>query len=425
MGSRVNLAIAMGDFKTAEQALVDPPASTPADRARVLIVRARLAEANWHIEDALHHLEAASSCDPANASAAHELAKLSLFNFDLAGAKRHLQTHARLQSATANAAGRSPNFTQSQLGQIFDEFSIDARLVATVAALARQTDWQRLTGLTELVRRNLDSTAAALGLLIGLRRMGTFADTNTTDLFAGGAVASSIPRVICQYWDGAVPPGDVRSMIDSWIAINPDYRHQLFNDATALQYLRDHCTPDASKAFQKTRDRAQRADLFRMAFLYTHGGIYIDADDRCRGPLNQLMKPGKTLVVFQEDYGSIANNFIAVIPGHQTIRRALASAVEAILRGDRDIVWLSTGPGMFSRSFAAELCEQTTPMVQALANIEVLERHEVRRALVPYCQAGYKRTNRHWQNTAFPSAARAKTTGVALTQADAGKSRAP
>ncbi len=410
--SRVNLAIAMGDFKLAEQALIDPPASTPSDRARVLIVRARLAEAHWHIEDALRYLEEASSGDPANASAAQELVKLSLFNFDLAGAKRHLQTYAHLQSATANAAGRSPNFTQSQLGQIFDEFSIDARLVATVAALARQTDWQRLTGLTELVRRNPDSTATALGLLIGLRRMGTFADTNATDLSVGGAVAPSIPRVICQYWDGAVPPGDIRSMINSWIATHRDYRHQLFNDATALQYLRDHCTPDASKAFQRTRDRAQRADLFRMAYLYTHGGIYIDADDRCRGSLEQLLKPGKTLVVFQEDYGSIANNFIAVVPGHQIIRRALDRAVEAILRGDRDIVWLSTGPGMFSRSFTAALCEQATPLVQALVNIEVPDRHQVRRALVPYCQAGYKRSPRHWQNIAFPSAARVKTTGL-------------
>ena len=114
-----------------------------------------------------------------------------------------------------------------------------------------------------------------------------------------------------------------------------------------------------------------------------------------------------------------------MIPGHRIVKRALDSAVEAILRGDRDIVWLSTGPGMFSRSFAAELCEQGTPLVQALANIEVLERHDVRRALVPYCQAGYKRTLRHWQNIAFPSATRVKTAGLSATPANAEKSRTP
>ena len=145
-----------------------------------------------------------------------------------------------------------------------------------------------------------------------------------------------------------------------------------------------------------------------MAYLYARGGIYIDADDRCRGALDQVIKPGDALVVFQEDYGSIANNFIAVAPAHPMIKRALKQATEAILRGDRDIVWLSTGPGMFSRAITAELSEPTMAMDPALQNITVLDRHVVRRSLVPYCQASYKRTVRHWQNTAFPSASAIK-----------------
>ena len=281
----------------------------------------------------------------------------------------------------------------------------------------KQDGWGRIAGLLEIVRRNPGSTAAALGILIALRQTGAFSRTVAPPTTSNERQRPLIPRAICQYWDGVEPPTDIRGMIDGWITAHPDHRHTLYNDTTALQFLRDHGVADVPKAFLKTRDRAQRADLFRMAYLYARGGIYIDADDRCRGALDQVIKPGDALVVFQEDYGSIANNFIAVAPAHPMIKRALTQATEAILRGDRDIVWLSTGPGMFSRAIATELAEPATPIDRVLQNVTVLDRHVVRRTLVPYCQASYKRTVRHWQNTAFPSAPAVKPKGDAAALA--------
>ncbi len=209
--SRALLAVVLGDFSGAQQALSNPPATTPADQARVLLVRAKLAEAQWQIEDASGHLASALIADPANAAAAHELAKLSLFRFDLTGARRYLGIHARLQSPMAHAAGRSPNVTQSQLGQIYDEFAIEPKLIGTLAALNTQGVWSRLTSLREVMRHNPASTAAALALTIALRRTGSF---DQSEPMVEGV--SAIPRVICQYWDAARPPDDIRAMMNSW-----------------------------------------------------------------------------------------------------------------------------------------------------------------------------------------------------------------
>ena len=77
------------------------------------------------------------------------------------------------------------------------------------------------------------------------------------------------------------------------------------------------------------------------------------ADDRCIAPIATLDPGGRALIVYQEDLGSIGNNFIGARPGHPVIQRALSNGAAAINRGDSDILWLSTGPGLLTRSFAA------------------------------------------------------------------------
>ncbi|MEQ1611641.1 MAG: glycosyltransferase, partial [Hyphomicrobiaceae bacterium] len=186
------------------------------------------------------------------------------------------------------------------------------------------------------------------------------------------------------------------------------YRHILYDDRSAAAYLKTNAAPSTLQAFLRTRDRTQRADVFRLARLYAEGGIYIDADDRCRGPLEPLLRPGKTFVAFQEDYGSIANNFLAATPQHPVIKRALACAVEATNRGDLNLLWLSTGTGMLTRAFAQVLAAHKDRLNEFLQTVSIVERHAVRVSLVPQCQASYKRAVRHWQTPPFPSSGSVK-----------------
>jgi hypothetical protein len=45
-----------------------------------------------------------------------------------------------------------------------------------------------------------------------------------------------------------------------------------------------------------------------------------------------------SLILYQDDYQSIGNNFIAVAPGHPVIAAALNQAVQALNRGDNDLL---------------------------------------------------------------------------------------
>jgi hypothetical protein len=103
------------------------------------------------------------------------------------------------------------------------------------------------------------------------------------------------------------------------------------------------------------------------------------------------------LAVYQENYGTIANNFLGASRGNPVILRALELAVEAVLRGDNDIVWLSTGPGLLTRAFAQILATSDTLLEQTV----IRELGETQRFIGLHCPALYKRTDQHWSRAAF------------------------
>jgi hypothetical protein len=130
------------------------------------------------------------------------------------------------------------------------------------------------------------------------------------------------------------------------------------------------------------------------------------------GDFEDLHVPGARLLLYQEDFGTIGNNVIGAVPGHPVIGRALRLAVEAINRGDKDILWLSTGPGLLTRAFAASLADLGREPLAALGDTVVLEHGELQRTVSIHCLVGYKNTERHWSRTAFGR--RATTAGAGL-----------
>ncbi len=119
------------------------------------------------------------------------------------------------------------------------------------------------------------------------------------------------------------------------------------------------------------------------------------------GDFEELRFPGARLLLYQEDFGTIGNNLIGAVPGHPLIGRALRLAVEAVNRGDKDILWLSTGPGLLTRAFADLLAEPGREPLAALDDAAVLEHGELPRVVSIHCLVGYKNTERHWSRTAF------------------------
>lgn len=118
----------------------------------------------------------------------------------------------------------------------------------------------------------------------------------------------------------------------------------------------------------------------------------------CSAALDRFTPANAAFVVFQEEYGPLGNNFIGVTPNHPVIKTALALAVEAVNRGDRDIVWLSTGPGLLTRAFALTLA---AGQKDELSRSAIFTVGQIQRFLGLHCPAAYKSTRRHWLKSSF------------------------
>ena len=94
---------------------------------------------------------------------------------------------------------------------------------------------------------------------------------------------------------------------------------------------------------------------------------------------------------YQAGLGTVGNNFIGTAPRQPVVGLALVSVIEAVNRGDADVLWLSTGPGLLTRSLASYLAGG---VAERLAATCILERHELMRAVAIHCASSYKLTER-------------------------------
>lgn len=379
-----------GRFEAAEDALSRMPAPNGPEAGRLHFLRSLLAAARWDFAAAIEAGEAAVAALPGDGWVRNRLIHAALLHLDLDRAGRHLGDLAALEASANALRGKSANPSQSHYGQIYDEFRLDAEVVEALRRVRDIPPPARSAQFAELVRRHGDSTAAAILFFVERRRSGAPAG-------ARAAVGeASIPRGIHQYWDEAALPPDLDRYAASWRVENPGFTHRIWNEASARDFLK-RSPPAVLTAFGRAREPAMKADLFRLALLHEIGGIYADADDCCVSGIAQLLSSGHTMVVYQEDLGSLGNNFIAAAPRHPIVKRALDLATEAVNRGDSDILWLATGPGLLTRAAAQVLCE--TPAEGS--GLLVLERHEFLAHVAIHCLAAYKATERHWSRTAF------------------------
>src|SRR5258707_5269590 len=119
-------------------------------------------------------------------------------------------------------------------------------------------------------------------------------------------------------------------------------------------------------------------------------GCLAAAEARCPAPMARWPPAPAIFAAYQESYGTLGTNFIGAAPNHPVILRALKLATAALNRGDRDIAWLSTGPGLLTRAFAQRVAEAGAE--ECMRRTIVLELYALQRAVGVFCPARYKRT---------------------------------
>jgi mannosyltransferase OCH1-like enzyme len=210
-----------------------------------------------------------------------------------------------------------------------------------------------------------------------------------------------IPRKIVQYWDQTSPPDSIAELLRSWVEAHPGYQYCRFDNTSARDYLATHYSDAVLKAYRSASHPAQKSDLFRLAYLYREGGWYIDADDRCVGNLSEITAEDAVLIAYQEQYATVGNNFLGCVPEEPVIECALTLAVETLMRGDSDAIWLATGPGLVTRAFAEILVKQGAAWRNWLQARRILDRNELSKVSWPHGISFYKSTRRGWLQSVF------------------------
>ncbi len=239
------------------------------------------------------------------------------------------------------------------------------------------------------LRQDPGSTPAAIGLLGALRRDGRM----TPDPLPQPDGPERIPRRIGHYWDAADPPDQVAGLMRWNRDLNPDYAFSTFSDRTARLWLDDKGESDVLRAYRLTRFPAGKSDLFRLAWLWHEGGVWLDADDRCRVPLGQFVDHRLRFAGYQEHYWTVGNNFMAVAPKDPIIRAALDEAAAALAESPGVSIWLSSGPGAISRAIARLGTDEDGNLHP---DIWIMPVHHLVPRIAPHVRLNYKGTDSHW-----------------------------
>ena len=249
----------------------------------------------------------------------------------------------------------------------------------------------RLKAIAELVFSNPFYLGSSIYLMRELRTQGIFGDFRPTE-------RQPVPKVIVQYWDQDRRPDEVVQMMNSWKEENPEYEHKVYSMRSAYEFLKREYNQHVVRAFKNCEGPAMQADFFRLAYLYKFGGFYADADDMCVKGLDEILS--FELVVLQEDFATIGNNFIGAIPSHPVIKFAFDCVVQNLSEYCNENAWFKTGPAILTNAMAIYISQYIISDEQ-MPSVKVLSISELRSLINQHMPMSYKRTNKSWSKQAY------------------------
>lgn len=128
----------------------------------------------------------------------------------------------------------------------------------------------------------------------------------------------------------------------TWTALHPGWEMWTWTEKNIAPLRLDEC-----RAWHQCGSASQRSDVIRFHALLYYGGVYLDTDFECLKNIESLLK-GQSFVVAREDNQWIGSAFIASVPGHPVLVKAID---ELHTRGiDPKAPQSSTGPPVLTRA---------------------------------------------------------------------------
>lgn len=143
---------------------------------------------------------------------------------------------------------------------------------------------------------------------------------------------SKIPKIIHQTFETALLPTALKTAVDTWIDLNPDYEHRYFSDRDRRNFIQQHFDSKVLQAYDKLIPGSYRADLWRYCVIYQNGGVYVDIKLGALVPLSKIIIDDASMVVVNDDLpGSMFTSFFAAIPKHPALLQCINVAVQRVL----------------------------------------------------------------------------------------------
>lgn len=104
-----------------------------------------------------------------------------------------------------------------------------------------------------------------------------------------------IPKIIHQTWKSEALPIEMREFQQSWRDLHPDWEYRLWTDEDCLRLVREEY-PWLLDVYQAYPFNVQRADMARVLFVHSQGGLYVDIDFECLNRFEPLLSDHKVVL---------------------------------------------------------------------------------------------------------------------------------
>ena len=235
-----------------------------------------------------------------------------------------------------------------------------------------------------------------------------------------GTRGAGAPRVLVQYWDDAAVPTDVAACMATWDPLrNIGFERVTFDRARARRFISHTFSKFHRAAFEAARHPAIRSDYFRLCYLASRGGWYVDADDAYQDtdmtPLleprglrvqalcynlddDRMMDAARALAGpdHQNVIHYVNNDPLIARPQHPVLLATLRNATSTLLRqqsiGQVDVQAIA-GPGALTLELARH--NQDGSLIGAELDVEV--RTDWDRYAHPVWDLEYRRDGHDWR----------------------------
>jgi tetratricopeptide (TPR) repeat protein len=358
---------------------------------RLKMANAGLAWARYDLDLAIAQLEGLLEQDPKSIEAYDLLVLIYLMRCDLSNAKLVFNKAVRVKESHALAHVRAEAKGGMNFMKLLD-FATNPFALKELELAYQLPPEGQVPAIAAVVEKEPNHLGSCIALLTSLRQNHIFENPMPLE---SSVTQADIPRHIVQFWDTKEIQHDLDLFMQSAKLMNPDFEHHLFNDESAEAFIQKECAALVLRAYRMANHPAMRADIFRLAYLWVKGGVYIDADDRCTYALGELLESDYELIVMQEGDGSIGNNFLATVPHHPWVSHVLDTVTRFVNQKQGDNIWLISGPGAVSGSFIrhylAHFSQSKMP-----SGVKVIPQYVAERFISMHLPTYYKKAGGHW-----------------------------